>query len=209
VSGDIEGISSSTTNNESASMGSNISDSIITASSEISNSVVGLESTLESLLSSSTFTALLQMSLVAVIGALSAYIFNALHWKMVERNKKVSSVAIELRAIINDLESISVDYWTKDYIEENRQDIHIAEISIKSKVRLISRYIKLIIAELNIKKADQNAHKLEEFSLNIFDLVTGDEFESRDRKSSKPKAQKILNECSDIRVTILSIDLCK
>lgn len=209
MSGDIEGISSSTTNNESASMGSNISDSIITASSEISNSVVGLESTLESLLSSSTFTALLQMSLVAVIGALSAYIFNALHWKMVERNKKVSSVAIELRAIINDLESISVDYWTKDYIEENRQDIHIAEISIKSKVRLISRYIKLIIAELNIKKADQNAHKLEEFSLNIFDLVTGDEFESRDRKSSKPKAQKILNECSDIRVTILSIDLCK
>lgn len=209
MSNDIEGVPNNTLHNDSASIGSNVSDSIISASSGISDSIIGLENTLESLLSSSTLTSLLQMSLVAMIGALSAYIFNALHWKVVERKKIISSVAVELRAIINDLESISMDYWTKDYIEKNRQDIHIAEIAIKSKVRLISRYIKLIISELNVKKTDQNVQKLDEFSLNIFDLVTGDEFESRDRKSSKPKAQKILNECSDIRVTILSIDLCK
>jgi len=200
----VESISSQVLRQE-----TDITESICLASREISNSIIGLEGTLETLLSASTLTAVFQMSMIAIIGALSAYFFNAMHWKIVERKKKMSSVMIELRSIINDLESISVKYWTKDYCEKDRQDIGISEISIKSKVRLISRYIKLIISESKLKDKDQNGQKLEDFSLNIFDLVTGDDFESRERKSSKGKAQKILNECSDIRVTILNIDLCK
>lgn len=188
---------------------SEISKSINSSGNSIADSIVGLEGTIELLLSASTVTSLLQMSLVAVVGALSAYIFNALHWKIVEKNKKISGVTLELRYLINDLESISVEYWTRDYKEEDHQDISVSEISIKSKIRLISRYIKLVTSELKTKNGDQNILKLEEFSLNIFDLVTGDDFESRERKSSKRKAQKILNECSDIRVTILSLDLCK
>jgi len=37
----------------------------------------------------------------------------------------------------------------------------------------------------------------------IFDLVTGDECESKARKPSKPKATRIATRCADIR-TILS-----
>ena len=175
----------------------------------ISNSIKTMDTNLTSLLSSSTIISILQMMLVAVVGALSAYLFNVFHWKVVEKKKKISGATNELRDLINDLEKVSVEYWVRDYNEKDKESISVDEVSIKSKVRLISRYIQIVVSEIKNKKASQEIQKLDDFRSDIFDLVTGDEFESKDRKSSKGKAQKILNKCSDIRATILSLDMCK
>ncbi len=185
----------------------NISKAITVASLKIDKSIGQFEGTLLSLLSSSTNTALIQMIFVAIAGAFSAYLFNWFHWRMAEKKKKVSRISSELLSVINDLESISTDYWVRGYKEEDKEDIHIKEALIKSKVKLIPRYIKIIIPELKARNIEQKKEKLENFGMNIFEWATGDDFESKNRKPLKGRASKIINKCSDIKATILHLDL--
>jgi len=126
----------------------------------------------------------------AIIGASSAYSFNFFHWKMVERKKKESESLSMLSTLITEIETLTVDYWTKD--QKN-------EVYIKSRIRLLTKYIRLI----NNKKSYKNiSNDIDSFASDIFDLVTGDEFESKNRKASKPKAMSISLRCADIRAII-------
>ena len=187
-----------------------ITEAITSLSNNLTESVAQLSSTLSSLHISSdsiTFTQLMFACFVAFVGAFSAYLFNLFHWRVLEKKKKISNIGVQLTTLINELESIAVQYWLHDYAKERLQQSSIAEISIISKLRLITRYIGLITPELKKGTTASGKQKLEDFGLDIFDLITGDEFESIDRKASKPKAMKISKKCSDIRAVISSLAL--
>ena len=188
---------------------SSLADNITALSSELGDSIDNLTTTLSSLLepaNSLTFTQFIFAIFVAFIGAFSAYLFNLFHWSMVEKKQKVSRSSLALSLLIKDLETTAVDYWIQGFKEKKHKKIHAAEISIKSKIRLVSKYIVLITPELNTQKTEYIKQKLEEFMLEIFDLVTGDEFESKTREPSKYKATKIAIRCSDIRAVISALD---
>lgn len=188
---------------------SNLADNITALSGDLSGSIDKLTTTLSSLLepaNSLTFTQFIFAIFVAVIGAFSAYLFNLFHWSMVEKKQKTSRSALALSLLIKDLETTAVEYWIQGFKEKKHKKIHVAEISIKSKIRLISKYIDLIAPELDTHKTKNIKQKLEEFRYEIFDLVTGGEFESKARNPSKSKAMKIAIRCSDIRAVISSLD---
>ena len=188
--------------------GSDIAESLTSLGEDVGEAILQLESTIMSLLSTSssvTFEKVLFAVFIAFIGAMSAYLFNYFHWKMIEKKQRVSNIGMALNSLVNDLESISIDYWVQDYKVNDIQEIHAIEILIKSKTRLISRYVPIFVCELHSGRNADKIKKLEEFRLDIFDLVTGDEFESKDRKASKPKALQIANRCSDIRAMISSL----
>lgn len=132
----------------------------------------------------------------ALIGALSAFLFNRFHWTMVERKKKESESLTMLSTLITELETLAVDYWTKDYNKEDQKN----EVYIKSRIRLLTKYIRLINKDKKENKDIKN--DLEAFESDIFDLTTGDDFESKNRKASKQKAMSISFRCSDIRALI-------
>ena len=142
---------------------------------------------------------------IAFMGAFSAYLFNLFHWVMVNKKQRKDGIGIALSVLVGELESISVTYWLNDYDKECKQKIHATEIAIKSKIRLIIRYIGILSAELNSKKSESNRKELKDFSLDIYDLVTGDDFESVSRVASKSKAIKISTKCSDIKAMISAL----
>jgi len=65
--------------------------------------------------------------------------------------------------------------------------------------------LEFFAAELNSKKSESNRKELKGFSLDIYDLVTGDEFESVSRVASKSKTIKISTKCSDIKAMISAL----
>lgn len=86
-------------------------------------------------------------------------------------------------------------YW----IEEHNKDDVENEIYIKSKIRLLTKYVKKID-----KKQASKEDVLNDFASNLYDLVTGDDFESQNRKASKRKASLISYACADILANISS-----
>lgn len=145
---------------------------------------------------------------VVVVGAFSAYLFNFFHWRMVEKRKQISSARLALSTLVSDLESIAVNYWLRDYCDKDRLEIQADEISIKSKIGLIERYTRLISLQLGNNISASRKQEFEEFPLVIFDLATGDGFESVSKKSSKSKAIKISKLCLGMNATILSLSSC-
>lgn len=145
--------------------------------------------------------------LIAIIGAFSAYLFNYFHWRMVRRKDKLSGIFFAFNSLIKEFESIAIEYWLIDYNAKQMQHLNMLEVSIKSRVRLINRYTRLLRSKkltpvYNVSILD----KIENFGDAVFDLATGGEFESKNRVSSKSTAIKISNLCSDIRAQITSLD---
>lgn len=188
---------------------SKLIDAITSLNVDISEAITLLSTTLSAINTASggiTWLQLLSAIFVAFTGALSAYLFNLFHWRMVEKKQKISRTGGALNSLINELEIIAIDYWVKGYVEENKNEIHVTEISIKSKLFIISKYIKNITSKLNSNEMKSTKQKLENFNSGIFDLVTGDKFESKSRKASKSMALLISKRCSIIKAELSSLD---
>lgn len=187
----------------------NVTDACSLPVAELTDAIKQLADTLSSSLAPPNELTLLQASLavfIVVIGAFSAYFFNHLHWRMVAKKQKLSGVCLALSTLTSDLESVAVNYWLREYNKKDQLEIQAAEISIKTNILLISIYTKLIISQLNNKLSASEKQKFEDFPLEIFDLATGDGFESISKISSKTKAMKISTLCSNIKASILSLD---
>jgi hypothetical protein len=130
-----------------------------------------------------------------IIGALLGYFFNRSHWSWTEKKKKETESFTKLFTLISELETLSVDYWTKDHNEDDEKN----EVYIKSKIRLLTKYTRAI----NTKdKSIKN--EIDNFVSDIFDLVTGGDFESKNRKASKTTAISISYKCADINANVSS-----
>lgn len=166
---------------------------IIFTNENIKNSI-GVFSSILATHSDSSLSIKLYIPLIsALVGAFSAFIFNRFHWQWTEKKKKETDLFYKISAIISELETLAIEYWTKDRSDSDEK----SEVSIKSKMRLIQKYIRAI----NVRdKSIEN--ELNQFASDIFDLVTGDDFESKRRRASKAKAISISYKCADIFVSI-------
>lgn len=125
---------------------------------------------------------------------------------MAEKKQKLSGACLALSTLTSGIESVAVNYWLREYNEKDKLETQAAEISIKTKIRLISTYTRLISSCLKNNIATSEMQKIENFQLEIFDLATGDGFESISKIPSKTKAMQISNLCLKIKATILSLD---
>ena len=186
-----------------------LTDAVLTTGETVSEAIARLESTLSMLLSASdtiTPTEIGFAVFVAFVGALSAYLFNLFHWRTVAKREKLSGVGNALTILIDKLESTAVEYWIRECKEENKEIDRAMEISLKTKTRLVARYVDLFVSGHKDNATWKDLQKLRSFKGEIFDVVTGEEFESRSRKASKAKALKISNLCSDATALIVSLD---
>ena len=182
-------------------------ETVPSASNDIISAIGELSATLTSTLGSPQSEKYIFGITIAISGALSAYLFNLLHWKIVEKKRKVSQISGELNTLIERLESMAVKYWIQDYSNQNKEENNTIEITLKSKLRLIYHVIKASYPLLSTQKHKSNGLDIINFHSEIFELVTAGEFESTNRKASKARAMKISYRCSDIRVKMLSLDM--
>lgn len=143
---------------------------------------------------------------VAIIGAFSAYLFNLVHWRMVNKMQQETLVYMALLELIKEVETIAVDYWLQGYDIRREEEISANEVKIKSKLRLMLRYVKEIGAMRKNKRLTPHRGKTSEFAIDIFELITGGDFESIARNASRIKATQISYKCADIKATILSLN---
>lgn len=185
-----------------------ISTAIGEMNSKLNGSINDLSTTLTSAIhqlnDQSTLEKLLFAMFVVFIGALSAYIFNHLHWRYVQNKQNTSSMGKSLIELIDKLEILSVKYWVQEYCTDDSEDHCISEIEIKTLLRQIGKYTTAFNKSMKCRDSSKKAEMLTDFVSEAYDLITGDGFESATRAPSKPKATKIARECSDARVVILS-----
>lgn len=174
----------------------------------LSNSLIQIESLLSKLVpeeNAITLNAGLYGVFVVLVGALSAYLFNYFHWRMESKKSELSVLVDALTSLVNELERASISYWLTSYQDSSEQKNHALAIQIKSNRHLSSTYIKLISSQLNTKQHDSVKKDLECFNQKMFELLTGDSFETRDRMMSKSRATKISVHCVRIKAAIITL----
>ena len=185
-----------------------IGQKLASSAEDISNSLIQIETLLSKLVPAQdvvTFDQALYGLFVVFVGALSAYLFNYFHWKMESKKNRLSALSAALTSLINELESASVLYWLTPYESGSQQETQALEIQIKSNRQLSSRYIRSISRQLSARQYDSVKKELEDFDQEMFDLITGDGFESQSRVVSKNKAAKISKRCVSIKAAIITL----
>lgn len=182
-------------------------DGITSLKSDICDAIREASTTLSSTPESGFLEGFADTALAAVLGAFSAYIFNRIHWNMVEKKRKSSIKCGELVATINDMEQKSIQYWVQGYSEENAQEISALEVVLKTKPRLLKGFAREFVASLKNDKARRIKGSLDFFQREIFDIATGGDFESKKREASKARAIKISRLCSEIKAKVAALDV--
>lgn len=142
---------------------------------------------------------------IAIIGAFSAYLFNLFHWQFVSKREKISRIGEALLRTTDDLEKLSVHYWTSDCHSSNAEETHATEVLIKSRSRLLAKYVDIYVTKGKFKNNHPRAKKLVLLTCELYDVATGEDFESKKRSASRAKAQKISNMCADITATVAQL----
>ena len=138
-------------------------------------------------------------------GAIAAVVFSHLHWKTVNKRESLSLLATSLQDIVLELETVSIKYWLVDAKEQIPSENQTSEIRIKSCMKLVTRYAR-ILSSFQLKGEQAKlVTQVVDFQDNIYDIATGDEFESSARVASPEKATKISYKCSALRASLTEL----
>lgn len=137
----------------------------------------------------------------AVLIAFAAYVFNYLHWLQVEKKKKTSLKGKILIQTIDKLKDISIDYWSMDHSSQNADQIRkkkIDEINIRSLCLLVSSLNDEFLTVLPSKTDSDKLIRVREFPSRLFDLSSGGEFETTNKKADFQRCSKLSVECHKV-----------
>ena len=140
----------------------------------------------------------------AILGATSAYLFNYFHWKVVEDKNTVSSLCRLITDTIDVLEKNSVEYWLEDSFDKANIRKQI-EITIKAKCEVLSRQTEQLFAKVSPEQPASRIYKIRDSVNQIYDIATGDDFESLNRKSDPVKAAKIGRLCTKVKIEVITM----
>ena len=138
--------------------------------------------------------------LLAIVGAFSAFIFNILYWRIVRQHSKINKAVDSLVSVLSELESIAVPYWLEDASDIRDKDREFQEIKIVTLNRLLIKSTENLKLALNGPDKEDKVKTLAGFQDKIFDLSTGDDFESVGRVKNFHTANRIAFECTDFRL---------
>ncbi|WP_313772596.1 hypothetical protein [Enterobacter huaxiensis] len=142
---------------------------------------------------------------LALIGALSAALFNFVQKKFDDKAVKLSKSGEATLSLIKELEGLSIDYWIKGYVPAEKDKLLLSEVTIKAILITLRANILTLIENLPIKDKEANKLKLLAFSSEVYDLTTGGSFESTARTPSKRSAFAVARKCSDAKAMILKL----
>lgn len=156
-----------------------------------------------------TTTKIIEVLASGFFGALAAYLFNLFHWRTTEKIRKIEQLCTNISRITDKLEEETIRYWLTP---PPNNDIEKAltkqlEISIKSLIRTqVSLTEKL--SEISSQKNKRDAlKKSKELNDRLYEIATGEEFESKSRKAKPGKCNIISRTCAEIRANLTSISI--
>lgn len=142
-----------------------------------------------------------------VFGAFVAYAFNLFHWFSTEKIRKTEQLCNSIYTIIDKIEDSSIRYWLTAPDDSNGAITKQLEISIKS---LLRTQISLTESLAKLSKKPSRIKTLQEAqTLNnrLFELSTGDDFESKCRRVRPTRCHNISRACAEIRFKLAELTL--
>ncbi|WP_296128086.1 hypothetical protein [Pseudomonas sp. Ga0074129] len=132
-------------------------------------------------------------------GALAAYLFNLLHWNQTEKRRKTEIICSNILSITDKIEDQAITYWLSVDNSRSPENKKI-EISIKSLFRTQAKLIQQTSNNPNIDT--QRKEKIKTTHDMLFEIATGDYFESRAKEASPSKCYKISQLSAEMRIAL-------
>lgn len=127
------------------------------------------------------------------VGALAAYLFNLFHWKTTERLRKLELVSQSIIDNTVKIEHAAVEYWLSGSGQNEQEKLRLKhlEITIKSLLLNQNSSTSKLISICRIRKQAEIAESIKKMNNRLYDLATGEEFESAQKPSRPSKCNRI------------------
>lgn len=153
------------------------------------------------LLSSSLITALISTTCAAT----AAFIYNKIHWHSVVKRETKTKLLESISDVVNELRTDAISYWLKGYSKKSAKSLLEEEMRIKASLSIINSTITIYISKESWRRKKDVESKLRAFHNELFDIITGDDFETQGRKQDKGKVSAISTKCVSFRVLLNTI----
>ncbi|ELY3756176.1 hypothetical protein ACX4ER_000943 [Cronobacter dublinensis] len=177
----------------------NINEIIETASSDIVYAIQHPPKT--PLVSSSLITALISTACAAT----AAFIYNKIHWHSVIKRENKTKLLESISDVVSELRVDAINYWLRGYSKKAAKSLLEEEMRIKASLSIINSTIPIYVSKLSSRSQKNIEPKLRAFHDELFDIITGDDFESQNRKQDKSKVALISTKCVAFRVMLSTI----
>jgi len=152
--------------------------------------------------------------MIALVGAMSAFFFNWIQWKLSKRKELISNISFTLIHAIEDYKDVAVNYWMQDYNSKRSFDSSISEIKIKSSFLQINAFSNSLKCHIEKSKIRKDKYKNEreiimKYVDDIYEITQGGDFESVNRKSDKELSTRINSKCTKLITTVSKIAYSK
>jgi hypothetical protein len=140
---------------------------------------------------------------LGLFGAWLGYLFSSLQTDNANRRAEKARIANELLSTIQKLQTDAVAYWCCDHDVNEAQENDLKEAEIHAGIMLVqSMSDELIFKSMtNIERQDLEK-ELGRYNSSIYDAITGGDFESTSRKSSRNTVKEIVSLSINVRSKI-------
>lgn len=153
------------------------------------------------LLSASLITALISTTCAAT----AAFAYNKIHWHSVVKRETRIKLLESISDVVSELRTDAISYWLKGYSKKSAKTLLEEEMRIKASLSIINSTITIYSSKISRRRRKEIESKLREFHDELYDVITGDDFETQVRRQDKGKVSAISTKCVAFRVMLNSI----
>jgi hypothetical protein len=137
-------------------------------------------------------------------GALSAYLLNWWHWERQYNSERLLHRCARVLEQIDLFEKVSMQYWlAESFVEQSGKKA--LEIEIKSKSLMLAKMIAKLRSMCRGKLSPGESIQIKTLFDNLYDISTGDSFESSIKVSEPVIAYEINKICTKLKLQISEI----
>ena len=144
----------------------------------------------------------------ALVAAFAVFVFNSIYFKKINAINKKAHYANTTLKLIEYFEETSTNYWISERVKDqrrknvNNKEMKLLEIKIKSEF-LVMRISLERFCELLPSNDSSDSKKISSSVDELYELATGGEFESEDKKSSVKVTKEIAKKCAFLKALMI------
>ena len=144
----------------------------------------------------------------ALVASFAAFLITFLYQKYLNNLNKKSHFADISISILDSFQNTASNYWVKDKVTDKRrsnnndEEMKVLEIRIKTEFTVLKASLNEFKETLT-DKDDAHKQKIKNFINDIYDLATGGDFESENKKSEITTAAKICKQSANMKSILL------
>lgn len=170
----------------------------------IKSSLINISQSLHKMSDNSLSDSAIKLTVISAIsGAAAAFIFNLIQWRITKGRERREALE---KGILDQLSRLCVDlttYWMRSQGSDKVANA-ISEMNIKSDLKTLDRLIKLYYKSFPCFLVPKSKGEVELLYSDLYDIATGEDFESQNRTASPKIARQTSGKLADIRIRVIS-----